>query len=197
MNKHQLRKAMRQQRRALTAKQQHQAAYGLKRTLLQPGALLAAKRIALYLVNDGEINPEQIIKQLTRMGKAVYLPTLHPLRQGELAFVRYQATTRMSTNRFGIAEPDFRYNTHQQAKFLSVICLPLVAFDPHGNRMGMGGGFYDRSLAFTRHAGNKPRLIGCAHEFQCVSALPAEVWDIPLSAIATDTALRMCQRSSE
>ncbi|MDO6680795.1 5-formyltetrahydrofolate cyclo-ligase [Oceanobacter sp. 5_MG-2023] len=190
MNKPQIRKAMRLQRRSLTAQQQRQAARGLQRSLLQPGALLAARRIALYLVNDGEINPEQIIKQLIRMGKEVYLPSLHPLRRGELAFIRYQPGTRMSNNRFGIAEPDFRYGKRCQARFLSVICLPLVAFDLLGNRMGMGGGFYDRSLAFTQRAGKHPKLIGCAHEFQCLATLPAEAWDIPLSAIATDTALR-------
>ena len=67
-----------------------------------------------------------------------------------------------------------------------MIGLPLVAFDERGNRLGMGGGFYDRTLAFSRRPGQKPVLIGCAYAFQEIRMLPAESWDIPLQFIATE-----------
>tara|TARA_B100000676_G_scaffold253991_1_gene260054 strand:+ start:160 stop:384 length:225 start_codon:yes stop_codon:yes gene_type:complete len=70
-----------------------------------------------------------------------------------------------------------------------MIGLPLVAFDERGNRLGMGGGFYDRTLAFSRRPGHKPALIGCAYAFQEIRMLPAESWDIPLQYIATDQGL--------
>ena len=64
--------------------------------------------------------------------------------------------------------------------------MPLVAFDKQGNRLGMGGGFYDRTLA-RLHEQNwqKPQLIGLAHECQKVDALPIESWDVPLKTIIT------------
>ena len=70
---------------------------------------------------------------------------------------------------------------------LDVILMPLVGFDNDGNRLGMGGGYYDRTLAYTRHAIKKPVLIGVAHDLQRVDRLPYASWDIPLNAIVTPT----------
>jgi len=65
--------------------------------------------------------------------------------------------------------------------------LPLVAFDQQGERLGMGGGYYDRTFEFLRRSGlNKPKLIGLAHDFQQVDAIPTEAWDVPLTAIVTN-----------
>src|SRR5690606_40461575 len=73
--------------------------------------------------------------------------------------------------------------------------LPLVAFDARGNRLGMGGGFYDRTFARAPRARTlRPRLVGLAHHFQQVASLPAEPWDIPLDAIATDATDRKSTR---
>ncbi len=190
MNKPELRRHMRQQRRQLTPSQRTIAAQRLLRHLHRSSYFLSAQRVALYLANDGEIDPIYIIKDLWQRGKAVYLPVLHPLRPGFLQFVRYTSTSRMRRNRYGIHEPDPRYARSINPRFISTLCLPLVAFDVQGNRLGMGGGYYDRSLAFCRLGGQAPRLIGCAYEFQCVTQLPTEPWDIPLQAIASDHTLR-------
>jgi 5-formyltetrahydrofolate cyclo-ligase len=66
--------------------------------------------------------------------------------------------------------------------------LPLVGFDASGNRMGMGGGYYDRTFSFKslKKGLRGPTLIGLAHEIQRVEELPVESWDIPLTAIVTD-----------
>ncbi len=96
----------------------------------------------------------------------------------------------MVTNRFGIPEPDTRHGAHRarrQATWtLDVILLPLVGFDDDGQRIGMGGGFYDRTLAFTQRPGPRPRLIGLAHDCQRVTRLPVAPWDVPLDAIVSD-----------
>ena len=186
MNKQELRKLIRKKRRALTPAQRHKAGRGLTRSLHHSTQYLSANRVALYLSNDGEIDPHWAIEDLWNRGKEVYLPVLHPLRKGYLTFIRYQPETPMRRNRFGISEPDFRRGTHVPARFLSMIGLPLVAFDERGNRLGMGGGFYDRTLAFSRQPGQKPTLIGCAYAFQEIRMLPAESWDIPLQFIATE-----------
>ena len=66
--------------------------------------------------------------------------------------------------------------------------MPLVGFDEQGTRLGMGGGFYDRSFAFRRQRRHwtGPQLLGLAHGCQKVSQLPTAPWDIPLDGIASD-----------
>ena len=96
----------------------------------------------------------------------------------------------MRPNRFGIAEPELGKNPTAPVWTLDIILLPLVAFDRAGNRMGMGGGFYDRTLArLNNSAMERPLLIGLAHHCQEVEHLQAQSWDIPLDIIATDKEL--------
>lgn len=148
----------------------------------------AGKRIAAYLTNDGEIDPQPILARATRLGKRCYLPVLSPAFHDRLWFAPLQPDTRLARNRFGIPEPIAHPCDLLDARDLDVIFLPLVAFDARGHRLGMGGGFYDRSLAFLRLRTNwrKPRLIGLAYDFQRVDALAAQPWDVPLHAAATD-----------
>ena len=183
-----LRRDMRRRRRAVTRADSSQAGRRLLHRFRHAPGFLSARRVAVYLPNDGEIPTQWLIRDLQSRGREVYLPVLHPLRRGCLSFIRYTDTTPMTRNRFGISEPDFRYGQRVSARFLSLICLPLVAFDGEGNRLGMGGGFYDRTLAFMQGAGlSTPRLTGVAYAFQRVGSLPVESWDIPLQMIVTDS----------
>lgn len=178
---------MRRKRRALSARQQREAALSVGRQLITHPWLLSAERIGLYLSNDGELDPQAIAQRLWRMRKQCYLPILHPGSTNKLWFGHWQAGSRLINNRFGIPEPAPSLAT--QAKHLDLILIPLVAFDAHGNRMGMGGGFYDRTLAFRQHRPHgSPKLVGLAHECQRVESLPVESWDVPLDAILTDRA---------
>jgi 5-formyltetrahydrofolate cyclo-ligase len=105
-----------------------------------------------------------------------------------MVFQRIDAREPLRANRFGIAEP--RRNRARQRKIwaLDLILLPLVGFDRHGGRLGMGGGFYDRSLAYRKMRKNwhKPTLLGLAHECQQVDRLAMASWDVPLQATVTD-----------
>jgi 5-formyltetrahydrofolate cyclo-ligase len=181
--KRQLRSQIRKARRSLSPIEQKRASLQLQRQLSQNPSFKYAKRIALYLPNDGEVDTQLAIKQAWRYGQAVYLPVLDPIRKGFLWFVEYKADSIMRTNRFGIAEPDPRFNRRMPAKFIQAVGLPLVAFDNQGNRLGMGGGFYDRSFEFCRQPGTKPKLFGLAHQCQQVDTLPIESWDIQLVGI--------------
>ncbi|QEM84226.1 5-formyltetrahydrofolate cyclo-ligase [Halomonas binhaiensis] len=190
----QLRRELRQRRRALSAAQQKAASKALGAQLRSLPELLAARRVALYLPNDGEIDPRPLLDWLHRRGAHAYLPVLRPLANNALWFVRYDHNTPMVRNRFGIQEPDTRHGAHPARRLpawaLSVILMPLVGFDDQGQRLGMGGGFYDRTLAFTHpergNPGPRPKLIGLAHEVQRMEKLPIASWDVPLDAIATD-----------
>lgn len=183
-----LRQSMRKKRRALTPKQQNTAAKNLLTEILKTPAIHKAKHIALYLPNDGELDPTPIIHWCWKMKKSVYLPVLHPLSHNRLWFIRYTPQTPMTRNKYGILEPKTPYRLIRSAKMLDIALLPLVAFDEQGARLGMGGGYYDRTFSFIRqYNAQRPQLIGLAHEIQKVEKLPIESWDVPLSCIITDT----------
>jgi len=182
-----LRTKIRAQRRALSPLQQKRACQTLGKQLERSLALLKARHIALYFGSDGEICPVHLIPHLLKRKKILYMPVLHPFKKSHLVFCRITSSTKLKKNRFGIPEPSFKHCSSISAKHLSLVLLPLVAFDKAGNRMGMGGGYYDRAFDFKRKsARHSPRMIGLAHELQRQKKLPTEDWDIPLFAIFTD-----------
>jgi len=186
-----LRRALRAERNRLTPAQQARAAQGLAVQLAGTRLFRVARRIALYLPNDGEIDPVPLMTRVWAMNKTCYLPILSRLKHDRLWFAPYEPDTALAPNRFGIPEPLVAPRTWLRAPDLDLILMPLVAFDARGNRLGMGGGFYDRSLAFLRHRGrwHKPHLVGLAHEVQHVEQLETFAWDVPLQAVATDRAV--------
>lgn len=188
--KNQLRSSIRQQRRQLNPSQQHQHSHYLAQQLCKHPLFLRSRRIACYLAEDGEIDPHIVIEKAWRSGKQVFLPILPPMGKS-LFFAPYRPDSELVANRFNILEPAVPHHDWIRARQLSLILLPLVAFDPTGNRLGMGGGYYDRSLQFTRHRKHwhSPHLIGLAHELQKVEQLPCESWDVPLNLIATERSI--------
>jgi len=122
------------------------------------------------------------------MNKQCYLPVLDPLGSNRLWFAPLSPGVSLRPNRFGIPEPQVSARHFVSARHLDLLLLPLVAFDPAGNRLGMGGGFYDRSLAYLKRRQRwvRPLLYGVAHQFQCVASLQQASWDIPLHGIVTD-----------
>lgn len=70
-----------------------------------------------------------------------------------------------------------------------ILLMPLAAFDESGNRVGYGGGFYDRAIARLHELDQQPQLIGCAFDCQSADAIPAEAHDVPLDAIITESGL--------
>lgn len=183
-----LRRVLREQRRALSPLQQHQAARRLHQQLAQHPLFRRARHIALYLANDGEIDPSLLLRAAQKMGKATYLPVLNAWPRTRMAFQRVRPGERLVPNRFGIAEPTFRRARQRPAWALDLILMPLTGFDPYGGRLGMGGGFYDRTLAYRRLRKHslKPTLLGLAHECQKVDRLPMASWDIEIDAVLTD-----------
>jgi len=199
-----LRQQIRLARQQLSDNEQQQAAAQLVQQAQNLPELQQAKHVAIYLSNDAELNTMPLIKELWQQGKQLYLPVLHLFCPGYLLFQQYNATTPMRPNRFGIAEPVPDVSQLRLLKELDVVLLPLVAFDAQGHRLGMGGGFYDRTLASLQHkAANTqsakappaktnptacqamaaPTLIGLAHNCQQVAAVPTQAWDVPLSSL--------------
>jgi 5-formyltetrahydrofolate cyclo-ligase len=183
-----LRRKLRQARRQLTPAQQRLAARRLYRQLAQHPLFRRARHIALYLPNDGEIDPRPLLHAAQRRGKATYLPILNPWPRTRMVFQRIEPGERLRRNRFGIPEPVIRTARQRRVWALDLLLMPLVGFDGNGGRLGMGGGFYDRSLAYRamRKKSHKPTLLGLAHECQRVDQLPLESWDVALQATVTD-----------
>jgi len=179
--RNQLRQQIRKTRANLTALQQQQAEDSITQQALALIEERNAQHIALYVSFDGEISTEKLIKTLWAQDKHVYLPVLHPFNPNHLLFLRYLPDTLVLKNKFGIWEPKLNVQNVLPLKELDILFTPLVAFDKQGNRLGMGGGFYDRILQNWRNSSFIP--VGLAHQCQQVEQLPTEAWDVPLHQI--------------
>ena len=188
-----LRRQLRARRQALSPTQQHQASLGLLRQLMKQPLFMRSYHVALYIAADGEIDPAPVAQQLWKMNKTCYLPVLRPDKAKQMWFVRYDPSTPLNPNSYGIAEPDPFHNHRLPANLLDMVLLPLVGFDRSGARLGMGAGFYDYTFAFKQQKSKgKPYLIGLAHACQEVDQLETASWDVPLHGIATDRELILC-----
>lgn len=188
-----IRNQIRQQRSELTRAQQLNASVLLTTQLATSSLFKNSQRIAFYLPNDSEMDVTPLISLAWTYRKQCYLPVLGLRNSRKLWFTPYRPDTLLINNRFGIPEPQHKNSARLfKAQSLDLILMPLVAFDNKGHRLGMGGGFYDRTLQFLlqRQQWSKPRLIGTAYAFQEVPQLDNEPWDVPLHGIATENGLQ-------
>ena len=198
-----LRKQLRTRRKQLTPEQQTQHALQALSYLQdflenrpeqaisnQPNQPSHPLKIAIFLSQDGELKTHSAIEYLWNSTEHnVYLPALETKPDLHMAFVEYQANTVMANNQFGISEPQAPMDKHLTGQQMDIVLMPLVGFDEQGNRMGMGGGYYDRSFEFKRlppESSQQTLLIGWAHSCQKVEQLPNEPWDVPLDGIITE-----------
>ena len=180
-----LRRHFRKLRRSLSPSEQSTHAEAVARGFFAAGLQMRGRTLGLYFSNDsdGELSTAALMARLLNTRKRIALPVVG--RGGTLSFYRYRRATPLSANRFGILEPA------PGAAFVSPLALdlllvPLVAFDVHGVRLGMGAGYYDRFLGRMPPA-MRPCLIGLAHEAQCSpEPLPSADWDVPLDGVLTE-----------
>ncbi|WP_240125401.1 5-formyltetrahydrofolate cyclo-ligase [Thermomonas alba] len=181
-----LRQTLRKRRRALPAATRLAAAEALAERLLALPFLPARGYVGGYWAMDGEIGLHAFQLRLPP-GLVYCLPLLHP--DGRLRFAPWRAGDPLVTNRYGIPEPDIHPDAALHAAEMALLVLPLVGFDPACHRLGMGGGWYDRSLAFRRHAAPPPWLVGAAFAAQQVDALPQADWDVRLDAVCCEQSI--------
>jgi len=182
---------MRLKRQALTDNECYQRGESLAQYLAAWPIYKRARNIAVYLPNDGEIDTGPLMDMIWRHKKTCYLPVLHGVLNNRLAFASWQPGEPLSGNRFGILEPDRMSARLDRVYALDLVFMPLVAFDAEKNRLGMGGGYYDRTFEFLRYrkVWKKPALVGLAHDFQQQPGLPVEPWDVPLQAVVTNAGI--------
>jgi 5-formyltetrahydrofolate cyclo-ligase len=184
----QRRRALRAARRSLPPSEQRRHATKAARLLGKHGSFLRARRLAAYWPSDGELDPIPLLRLAHARHKRCLLPVLRPHPKRKLWFVDYFPGEALKKNSYGIPEPRMRNRRIRLPVHLDVLLVPLVGFDARCNRLGMGGGYYDRTLAYlrSRRAWRRPRLVGVAHECQRVESLRPSPWDVPLDLVVTE-----------
>lgn len=182
IEKRELRRLLRARRRALPRWKQQHVARRLASIVTRQTCYRRSRTIAAYLSNDAEIDPIPLLDAAHAAGKCILLPRL---REKHLEFAVYRpGGSGLRRNRFNIPEP---IGPAVSLKRIDIVFMPLVGFDRQGGRLGMGGGFYDRtfSKAGKRNA-DGPRLIGLAYACQEVARLPHEEWDVRMTVVVTE-----------
>ena len=171
-------------RRRMSSIERSAASDAINRQLLRSRLFAASKTIGVYLATDDEVDLDGFISAAWARGKQLYAPRI--LRKNKMFFAELLPETRLVSNRFGIWEPDS--SDGLSANQLDWILVPMVAFDSELHRIGMGGGYYDRALAFTKHHHPvlKPRLSGVAFACQQTPKISANPWDIGVSRVYTE-----------
>lgn len=178
------RKHMREARRALPPLVRLQAANGVAGQLLELPFAPLRGYVAGYWAVDGEMPLHAW--QLQLPSECIWcLPVLDE-GQGTLKFAPWRPGDATQPNKFGIPEPTLEATSLLEASAMEFIALPLTAFDAAAHRLGMGGGWYDRTLATVSPIA-RPRYVGVAYELQRVDAIEPQPWDIRCDAICTET----------
>ncbi|MBI5330324.1 MAG: 5-formyltetrahydrofolate cyclo-ligase [Betaproteobacteria bacterium] len=191
-DKSRLRKRLRAVRAAVPSEVRRQAARALVRLALRRRLLGRGKRIAFYIPAKGEIDLLPLLNRALEMQTDCYLPVVPGRGKRKLWFVRLGAHPSWTLNRYGIPEYLHVTSRRVRAPALDRLFMPLLGFDGAGFRVGMGGGYYDASLAFLarRRTWRRPALTGVAYSVQEVDLAPRDPWDIPLNSVLTEQELR-------
>jgi 5-formyltetrahydrofolate cyclo-ligase len=144
----------------------------------------SSKAIACYLPMYDEVDTREIIERAWRANKRIYVPILRG--DAEMLFCEIDPETELERNGFGLWEPARGFLI--EPRQLDLVVTPTVAFDNDKNRIGMGGGYFDRCFSFLRHRKQwlHPKLLGVAFQCQKVEEIAPNPWDIPLYRIITD-----------
>ena len=195
-NRSELRRQLGERRRSLSPQQRIAAAQGLRRSLEQLPEFHTDMRVAGYWATQGELPLNLIIPPLIERGQQFLLPLISAEKQ--LRFAPWKPGDPVEPNRHGIPEP-LHVSTPMAPFQLDLVLVPLLAFDRQGQRLGYGGGYYDRSFAFLNEQARptEPLLVGIGYDFQELDAIAPERWDVRLDFIATDRELIDCTPPQE
>jgi 5-formyltetrahydrofolate cyclo-ligase len=141
-----------------------------------------ARVVAAYSAFKNEIDPLEILKTALSAEKQALLPVL--VKGKKLNFAPFRPDEASCENRYGIKEPACKEGRLVQINSVGLILVPLVCFDRNCNRIGMGAGYYDRTLADASE--NRPIKIGLAYEMQRIDSVPVHPWDIALDLVVTE-----------
>ena len=179
-----LRMSAKAARRSMSSEEHVRASRRIADRFLNSRYFLASDAIGCYISTWDEVDTSAIIERAWRAGKRIFLPVISA--HGKMSFHETLPETKLTLNRFGLWQPVTGISVDSSS--LDVVVTPLVAFDDQRNRIGMGGGFFDRNFAFLRgrHHWLRPKLIGIAFECQRVNEIARNPWDIPVFRVFTE-----------
>ena len=186
-----LRQRLADRRRAVPPAKRIAAAQGLRRSLEQLPEYFTDARVAGYWACQGELPLNLALAPLAARGQQFLLPVLG---EGQhLRFAAWKSGDPVQVNRYGIPEPVEPVELLEPFQ-LDLVLVPLLGFDRRGNRLGYGGGYYDRSFAFLNEQvrPTEPLLVGIAYAFQELAEVDEREWDVPLDFVATEHELIDC-----
>jgi 5-formyltetrahydrofolate cyclo-ligase len=187
-----LRSQCRDARAALGATGRARASQAICRHLGESPLLRAAPRVALYWPVGEEVDLRPLLADDRHAHRQFCLPVMQPDKR--LRFARYRRGDALHANWYGIPEPVHEAAQEIAAADIGLVCVPLLGFDRAGNRLGQGGGFYDRSFDFLlRREAATPLLLGIGFACQELPTLAREAWDVPLAAVMTEDGLIDCR----
>ena len=183
-----IRRKIRAARRAVSQQSRAEWSGEQCRRVAELSSFQQAEQVAGFLAFDGESDPLALMTTAVEQGKQVFVPIIVAKAQ-PLLFAPWNPDSKLKPNRFGILEPDVSKTERIPASQLDFVITPLVAFDEACNRIGVGGGFYDRSFAFLKESkcSNPICMVGFAFELQKVGAIKQRRWDVRLNEIVTES----------
>lgn len=191
-----LRQHCRNARAALDVNTRNSASHAITAHLAASAHFANACRVAIYWPIAHEVDLRGLLSSPSADTHVFYLPCMTAART--LEFRRFSDSAELTYNSWGIAEPPEEAGPPIATQTLDLVCVPLLGFDRSGNRLGQGGGFYDRTFAFRRERGTAgPLLIGTAFACQEVAVLEHAPWDVPLDAVVTEQGLIDCRPDAQ
>ena len=180
-----IRRTLRQKRLLLSDADCQAAALSITKQIVNTSWFYRSRHIAFYQAIQSELDPSYLMQTAIDMGKTCYLPVCHPFCKKTLLFLPYVPGDPLKPNRYGILEPDLKTLRPRKPFALDLVFMPLIAFDVHKNRLGSGQGYYDKTFSYLRYFSTpfRPILVGLAYDFQKITNLHPQIWDIPMNNV--------------
>ena len=180
-----IRERLKEKRKNLTKKQSSELSRAIFLRIIRSSWIQEHSNIGIYYALNGEADTLKLIEFLWSNNQNAFLPVMH---HNSLLFGNFAPNSDLNENIYGIPEPELTKENQVSALELDMVFVPLVAFDQDGYRLGMGGGYYDRTFEkkLKDQKPTTPLLVGLAYEFQKQNNLVHEPWDVPLDMVVTE-----------
>jgi 5-formyltetrahydrofolate cyclo-ligase len=167
----------------------------IEKKLMGLDAFRKARNLLMYVSFRSEVDTRKYLDDIVSMGKKLILPVVDT-RNNVLKLYEVKDTSELAPGYMGIPEPDIRENRRVTIKDVDLVVIPGTGFDTRGNRLGYGGGYYDRLLSYESkqlaQAEHHIITIALAFEEQIGEEIPAEPHDIKVDMIITDKRVINC-----
>ena len=184
-----IRKSIILKRKALSNLKQNEKSLIVTRRLLDMGEFKTSKSVFCFLSTAHEVKTEEIILKAFRLGKDVLVPLLNP-QEGDMQVVRISRGTRFAIGKYGVREPSLETREVVSSACIDFVIAPGLAFDIFGNRIGYGGGHYDKLF---KNISNDVTRVAVGYDFQIIESVPHSDFDESVHFIVTETKTLRCQ----